>query len=167
VSLISNKKKHAYSGFRFLVEIQGKIVGGFSEVSDLQAETEVETIEEGGVNDYVHRLPKTKYSNVTLQKGLANSEVFGKWHQSIVEGNITKKSVYITLTSVKENEKWRWCIIETYPIKWTGPQLKAQSNSLTVDLLFYRLFLDAGVPQCQDVVLVLFYSSCFLQVGFY
>ena len=101
MSSISNKKKHAYSGFRFLVEIQGKIVDGFSEVSGLQAETEVETIEEGGINDYVHRLPKTKYSNVTLQKGLADSEVYWKWHQSIVEGNITRKSVYIILTGVK------------------------------------------------------------------
>ena len=38
-----------YLGFRFLVEIEGLIVGGFSEVSGLQAETEFEEVREGGV----------------------------------------------------------------------------------------------------------------------
>ena len=31
-----------YTAFNFLVEIQGLVVGGFSEVSGLQAETETE-----------------------------------------------------------------------------------------------------------------------------
>lgn len=47
-----------YLNFRFLVEIHGLIVGGFSEVSGLQSETDIEEIREGGVNDYVHKLPK-------------------------------------------------------------------------------------------------------------
>jgi phage tail-like protein len=56
-----------YLTFKFQVEIHGLIVGGFSEISGLQAEVDVETIEEGGVNDYVHKLPKkTKYPNLIL-----------------------------------------------------------------------------------------------------
>ena len=43
-----------YMGFRFLVEIQGLIVAGFTEVTGLQAETEFEEIKEGGVNDHIN-----------------------------------------------------------------------------------------------------------------
>jgi phage tail-like protein len=46
-----------YLNFRFLVEIQGLIVAGFSEVNGLQAEIETFEYREGGLNDYAHRLP--------------------------------------------------------------------------------------------------------------
>ena len=52
------ERKDPYLSFRFLVEIPGLIVGGFLDVSGLQAETEIEEKPEGGVNDYVHKLPK-------------------------------------------------------------------------------------------------------------
>ena len=61
------EKINPFVNFRFLVEIEGLVVGGFKEVSGLQVETEVENIEEGGVNDYVHKLPKrTNYENTAI-----------------------------------------------------------------------------------------------------
>ncbi len=36
------ERKDPYLSFRFLVEIDGLVVGGFPEVSGIQAETEVE-----------------------------------------------------------------------------------------------------------------------------
>jgi hypothetical protein len=36
---VGDRKKDPYLSFRFLVEIQGLIVGGFSEVSGLQADS--------------------------------------------------------------------------------------------------------------------------------
>jgi phage tail-like protein len=43
------ERNDPYLSFRFLVEIQGLIVGGFSEVAGLQAETETEDIQEGAL----------------------------------------------------------------------------------------------------------------------
>jgi phage tail-like protein len=127
---------YPYLNFRFLVEIQGLIVGGFSEVSGLQAETEVEIIEEGGVNDYVHKLPKkTKYSNIVLKKGITESDVLWKWYQDVVNGKISRKSGYIILLDSEGNEKWRWNFIEAYPVKWVGPELKADSSTVAVESL--------------------------------
>jgi len=40
-----------------LVEINGLVVGGFSEVSGLEVEIDVEEYREGGKNEYVHYLP--------------------------------------------------------------------------------------------------------------
>ena len=54
-----------YLGFRFLVEIQGLIVAGFSEVGGLQAEIETFEYREGGLNDYAHHLPgPVRYPNL-------------------------------------------------------------------------------------------------------
>ncbi|PHP45458.1 hypothetical protein B6V01_004070, partial [Methanosarcinales archaeon ex4572_44] len=80
------ERNDPYQSFRFLVEIHGLIVGGFSEVSGLQAETETEEIREGGVNDHVHKLPKiTKYPNITLKRGITDSDILWRWHRDMSE----------------------------------------------------------------------------------
>jgi phage tail-like protein len=130
------ERNDPYLSFRFLVEIQGLIVGGFSEVAGLQAETETEEIQEGGVNDYVHKLPKiTKYPNITLKRGITDSDVLWNWHQEVVNGIISRKSGFIILTDSEGNEKWRWLFTDAYPVKWTGPDLKADSSAIAVETL--------------------------------
>ena len=128
------ERKDPYLSFRFLVEIQGLIVGGFSEVSGLQAETETEDIREGGVNDYVHKLPKiTKYPNITLKRGITDSAALWNWHQDVVNGIIKRKSGFIILLDGEGNEKWRWSFERAYPVQWTGPELSADSNTVAVE----------------------------------
>ena len=46
-----------YRGFRFKLELGGIISGGFSEVSGLSVETEVESRKEGGENNFEYKLP--------------------------------------------------------------------------------------------------------------
>jgi phage tail-like protein len=133
---MTNREKYPYLSLRFLVEIQGLIVGGFSEVSGLQAETDVETIEEGGVNDYVHKFPKkTKYPNIVLKKGITDSDALWNWHQDVVNGKKSRKSGFIILLDTEGNEKWRWHFVDAYPVKWSGPDLKADSNTIAVESL--------------------------------
>ena len=43
--------------FNFAVEIEGLLVGGFTQVDGLSGEVEVEEYREGGVNGYTHKLP--------------------------------------------------------------------------------------------------------------
>lgn len=129
-------EKTPYFAFRFLVEIQGLIVGGFSEVSGLQVETEVETVEEGGVNDYVHKLPKkTTYPNLVLKRGLVDSTVLWGWHQDVVNGIINRASGAVILLDLEGNETWRWLFKNAYPVKWVGPELKADSSTVAVETL--------------------------------
>jgi len=44
-------RKDPYAGFNFLVEIDGLLVGGFTEVTGLQVETESHDYREGGLNE--------------------------------------------------------------------------------------------------------------------
>ena len=123
-----------YSSFRFLVEIDSLVVAGFSEVSGLQAETQIETYREGGVNDYVHNLPKeTTYSNIILKRGITDSEVLWKWHQDVVNGKIARRNGYIVLLDSEGNETWRWNFVEAYPSKWNGPDLNADRNLVALE----------------------------------
>ena len=130
------ERKDPYLSFKFLVELQSLIVGGFSEVSGLQAETEIEEIREGGVNDYVHKLPKiTKYPNITLKRGITDCDTLWKWHQDVVNGKVERKTVFVVLMDGEGNEKWRWSFEHAYPVKWQGPDLKADSSAVAVETL--------------------------------
>jgi phage tail-like protein len=125
-----------YLSFKFLVEIQGLVVGGFSEVTGLQAETEFEEVREGGVNDRIHKIPKaTKYSSLILKRGMTNGDTLWKWYQDAIMGLIQRRSVFVILLDEVGGEAWRWCFLEAYPAKWVGPDLKADGSSIAVETM--------------------------------
>ena len=128
------ERRDPYTSFQFLVEIDGLVVAGFFEVTGLQAETQIEDYREGGVNDYVHKLPKeTTYPNITLKKGITDSDVLWKWHQNVVNGKIERRSGYIVLLDSEGSETWRWNFIDAYPAKWTGPDLRAEDSAVALE----------------------------------
>ncbi|MCX6581404.1 MAG: phage tail protein [Candidatus Aminicenantes bacterium] len=134
--MTAGKRNDPYVSFLFQVEIQGLIVGGFSEVSGLQVETETHDFREGGVNDYMHKLPKgSKQSNITLKRGFTDSDVLWKWHQDVVNGKFKRKSGRIILMDSEGNEKWHWTFEDAFPIKWVGPDFKAQQGATSIESL--------------------------------
>ena len=125
-----------YLGFRFLVEIEGLIVGGFSEVSGLQAETEFEEVREGGVNHHVHKLPKiTKYPNLVLKRGITDSTLLWQWYQDVVRGMLTRMGIYVMLLDEVGSVIWMWSFIDAYPVRWTGPEMRADSSAVAIEAL--------------------------------
>lgn len=130
------ERKDPYLSARFHVEITGLVVAGFSEVSGLQTETETEDYREGGLNDYVHKLPKmSKQSNITLKRGITDSDVLWKWYSAVVAGKIERKLVRIILYDSEGNEKWHWICKEAYPVKWTGPEFKADNAAVAIETM--------------------------------
>jgi phage tail-like protein len=123
-----------YKVFRFVVEINGRRVGGFSEVTGLEVRTEVDDYREGGVNDYVHKIAKeTRYPNLTLKRGITDATDFWDWHQQIVGGDIQRKTVSVVLLDSQGQEKWRWVFNDAYPVKWNGTDLNATGNTVVVE----------------------------------
>ncbi len=132
----TGQKTYPYTSFRFKVEINGIIVAQVSDVSGLQVETETEPYEEGGENIFVHQLPKrTKFQNITLKRGITDLEEMWKWHQDVVKGKFQRKNGAIILMDVAGNEKWRWNFSQAFPVKWTGPDLKADGNSVAFETI--------------------------------
>jgi phage tail-like protein len=120
--------------FRFQARIDGDALGGFSEVSGLQAEVEVLDVIEGGLNQYIHRLPgRARYGNLTLRRGLATTALWD-WFAEIVAGQITRKPVTVELLSEAGDEvKMRWVFDSAFPAKWQGPELKADQSAIAIE----------------------------------
>ncbi len=129
------KRKDLNLGYRFELEIEGISNGGFSEVSGLDVETEVESYQEGGLNEYVHQLAKgTKYTNITLKRGFLDIDLF-TWYSNVIKGKIKRKTINIKQLNYKKQTVWQWNIKEAYPVKWKGPEFKASGNEVTFESL--------------------------------
>lgn len=132
----TGERPDPYRSFRFRIEIDGITAARFSEISGLQVETETEPYEEGGVNDFVHQFPKrTKYQHITLKRGITDIDEMWRWHQEVVDGKFKRKDGSIVLMDVTGNDKWRWNFFKAFPVKWTGPDLKADSNTVAFETI--------------------------------
>lgn len=133
--------------FCFAVEISGLIVAGFSEVSGLQAEIEVQEYREGGLNGYTHkRAGPVKYpSNLTLKKGITDSSELWSWYRDVMSGKIQRKPVDVVLMNSAGEEWRRWKLQNAYPVKWTGPDMKAAASEVAVETL--ELAHEGLLPQ--------------------
>jgi phage tail-like protein len=124
-----------YNAFNFLVEIEGLLVGGISEVTGLQVETEVKDYREGGQNEYIHMLPgPTRYpSKLILKRGLTDIEALWGWHQDVTKGTIERKNGSIYLLDNRRLPAMWWDFKEAYPVKWTGPEFRAGTSAVAFE----------------------------------
>lgn len=125
---------------KFWIEIAGITTAFFAECSGLSAETEVLEYPEGGLNEYVHKLPgRTKFSNITLKRGWVETDDLWNWYSSVIAGQIQTKAVSIILYENKGQStaqpKARWDLEQAYPVKWQGPEFRADANSVAVETL--------------------------------
>lgn len=126
-------RKDPYFAYNFVVEFGGIISGGFTEVSGLSIQTDVEKVKEGGVNDFEYKLPKgTTYTDITLKKGITD-EALWSWYMGTLHGKIIRIPLSICLLDHSRNEIMRWNIFEAYPIKWEGPTFNASSNTVATE----------------------------------
>lgn len=137
------ERSDPYQVFNFLIEIEGILTGGFSECSGLQVETETEQYPEGGVNDYVHHfIGRTKYPPLILKHGLTQIPGLWLWYQEVAQGinqgKFERHNGTIFLLDKKRIPVMWWNFKDAFPYKWTGPEFRAESNSVafeTVELV--------------------------------
>ena len=141
-SLITNLlgvRADPYQVFNFRIEIESILAGGFSECSGLQVETEFQEYREGGVNDYMHRfVGSTKNPPLVLKHGLTQIDGLWRWHQEVVDGvahgkAINRRNGTIYLLDRKGLPVMWWDFKEALPIKWTGPELRADSGAVAFE----------------------------------
>ena len=127
----------------FLFEVDGVQIGHFSEVSGLQVEVGVETLEEGGENGFVHKFPgRMTWPNVVFKRGLTKSNSLFAWlnHSSgegfAGKGNKLKRSTAaVTLVSGKGTRLRSWEFEGAFPVRWSGPTFAAGSTDGATDEL--------------------------------
>lgn len=125
-----------YAAYNFLVEIQGIIAGGFSEVSGLSINTEVEKKMFGGVNDREFTFIKgTKYTDLTLKHGITDLDLLWIWYDNVIKGKIERQNGSIYLLDHQGLPAMWWDFYEAYPIKWDGPTFNAANSTVATETL--------------------------------
>ncbi len=132
----AGERTDPYLDFRFVVEVESLIAGGFSEVSGLERELQTEEYEEGGVNTHTHTLrSRVSYPNLVLRRGLTDSATLWQWLQRSAEGPVERKTVLLFLLGSTGEPSVGWAFSDAYPVKWTGPEFRAESASVAIESL--------------------------------
>jgi len=125
-----------YKSFNFVVEIEGVAVADFSEVSGLSSETTVIEYRTGAMRGSTRKLPGlTKYSNITLKRGITSGTELWEWRQHVVDGEGDRRSVSIVLRDDQGQELLRWNLVNAWPCKWQGPSFDAKGNEVAIETL--------------------------------
>jgi phage tail-like protein len=134
--VLGTRPLQPYLTFNFNVEIEGLIVGGFTEVSGLESSVEVEEYREGGVNGFVHKLPgRTSHSNLVLQHGLTSLSTLWNWYHNTTLGAIQRKNGTIVLLDPQQIPVMWWNFRNAVPVRWTGPTFSAVSDEVGAESL--------------------------------
>ena len=121
---------------------QTAIDGAFTEVSGIDPHVDVEEVVEGGVNEYVHRLPGvTKHSNLVLKRGyVVESSALAQWASQTVGSTlgapIQTQTLNVNLLGPSGEPMVTWTFQNAWPVKWEVGNLDARetNNVLTQTL---------------------------------
>ena len=130
ISLTTQPELPRYS---FAVQIEGKVLSAFREVSGLDVELEVVDFSEG--TGGVHRkLPgRPKYSNIVLKRGFTGDMQLYNWFTEFSETPTQRWTGDVVMTDQKHNEVARWNFVNAWPSKVTGPKLNGDSNDVPIE----------------------------------
>jgi phage tail-like protein len=139
---MARREQDPFGNFRFKVKLGSVEVAGFAECTGLNIETKVLEYKEGGNNATTLKFPEpTTYGNVTLKRGVTNSNELLSWQLDVATGSFSTNrrasnpSVTVTLMNEKGEPVKGWNLIRAFPVKWVGPDLKASASEVAIETL--------------------------------
>lgn len=127
---------------RFLFEVDGVEIGTFSEVSGLSVEVAVDPVEEGGQNQFIHKLPgRMEWPNIVLKRGITQSDQLFEWLSRTSgdgyekEKSLDRNSAAITVLNGTGDRLRTWVMDKALPVKWNGPQFASGSDAFAEEEL--------------------------------
>ena len=137
---MARREQDPFGNFRFKLELSDVHVAGFAECTGLNIETKVLEYKEGGNNATTLKFPEpSTYGNVTLKRGVTNSNDLLSWQLDVVSGTFSKnrragnQKIAIVLMNEKGEDVRRWNLIRAFPVKWVGPDLKASASEVAIE----------------------------------
>jgi phage tail-like protein len=147
--------------WKFYVEVLGVIIAEFSECSGLGMQREVDTVKEGGTNDFVWLLPgRVSYNNIILKRGITYNRELWRWFRwGMYDGQVWGLhtipgssvairglkmlgvvvpqgiTMSIILGTVDGKKARHWDVIGAIPVKWSGPDMVAGSDQVAIETL--------------------------------
>ena len=150
-------------GFYFRVQTvntAGEAIAGgakldmaFQDASGLSVEIEPETVTEGGLNTYKHRLPNPpKYTDLVLKRGFVKKALpLYQWCQATIQGGFSKPIQTKTLAlqllapgvgSSDPSIVRQWTFYGAWPTKWAVSDFASNRDEIVIETLqfTYRYF---------------------------
>jgi phage tail-like protein len=122
------------SGVFFQVDV-GEAIGFFTECTGLAMEYDVMEYQEGGVNDFVHKLRgRMKFPNLVLKRGITHEESFTKWFIACRD-KTERRDLSVTMLGHDLTPIRTWSFSGAFPVKWTGPDLKAEPSGVAMETI--------------------------------
>jgi phage tail-like protein len=118
--------------YSFRVLVDDLAAAEFSECSGLEMTVKFDEVREGGENGFVHKLPgRVEYGNLVLKRGYAKSGELFQWCLKLKRRKVTVQLVkQLDGSTIAE-----WVFDDAYPVKWSGPSLKASENAIAIESL--------------------------------
>jgi len=112
------------SHFRVLI---GRVELGFSEVSRLTSETDLEAFPEE---------PRERFETVVLRRALTRDTQLYDWRRNIVDGKRDRRQVTIhQLDGPGGRIANSWRLVRAWPCRWSGPDFDAQASDVAMEEL--------------------------------
>ena len=127
-------------GFQYRIEVSGIITGYFTECSGLGSENELiehKIINETG-NEEIRMLPgRLKWDQIKLKRGITDSMDIWDWRKLVEEGQMSdaRMNGSIMMLNQELTPVAQWDFEFGWPMKVTGPELKADSNAYGLEEL--------------------------------
>jgi phage tail-like protein len=123
--------------FQYKIDVGGVITGYFTECSGLGSETELveHKIQEGGV-DIIQMLPgRLKWEQIKLKRGITDQLDFWDWRKLVEDGKMAdaRMNGSVFMLDQEGTEIAQWDFENGWPVKVSGPDLKADSNAFGVE----------------------------------
>jgi phage tail-like protein len=131
----SPARQDPFTGYNFRVELDGIVVARFAECHGLSSETEVIRYREGG-DLQVRLIPGlTKYSPITLKRGITVDRSLWEWRKHVVDGQVDRRNGSVILLTADGKDVVRWTFENGWPSKWEGPDLNGHSSEIAIETL--------------------------------
>lgn len=126
------------ASFRFMLEVSGKISGFFTEANGLGSETEVIEHKVMGpdATEVIRKLAgRLKWNDMTLKRGITKNMDLWDWRKTVENGNVdaARADGSVMLLDDAGGEIARWNFERAWPSKISGPNIKADDNSVAVE----------------------------------
>jgi len=123
----------------FALEIDNIEVANFIECSGLKFSTEVVEIQEGGLNEYVHKFPgQTRWENIVLRYGVTGDNSLQSWAEEILNDQFSwdnLRSGSIKIKRLNGSVVRRYNFKHAWPVAWEGPAFNANGADLAIEML--------------------------------
>jgi len=123
--------------FHFQVEWGGAKIG-FTEVTGLDASTDVIEYREGSSPEY-HKVKMPglqKFSNITMKRGTFKGDNdFYNWWNTIALNTVERRNLVISLLNENHEPVVVWKIKNAFPVKVQSTDLKSDGNEVAIESL--------------------------------